>query len=326
MNKPPPGDAATVMKALGWLHPSDEVADVSIAGAGNMNKVERVTLADGRSLILKRANPWVEKYPQIPAPVERSLVEARFYNHVDGTKAGAQMPTHLGHDQGHAANLLTDLGEGRDGMALYGGATLSLSTLEALADWMSALHGLPAPDEPLLRNRAMRRLNAEHIFDFPFAPGNGFDVDAITPGLQKIADAVKADQPLQAAIQEVKTLYLGSEPGVLLHGDLYPGSWLETDQGLYVIDPEFCWIGPPEWDVGVLIAHFMLSRQPAGLIEQLLMRYATPLNRPLLNSIIGVEILRRLLGVAQLPLPYGLSDKASLIGQARELIMKGSPS
>ncbi len=299
---------------------------MSIAGEGNMNKVERVTLVDGRSLILKRANPWVEKYPHIPAPVERSLVEACFYRHVGGTKAGQQMPAHIGHDQDHAANLLADLGKGRDGMALYDGATLSLATLEALADWMSALHGLPAPNEPLLQNMAMRHLNAEHIFDFPFAPDNGFDVDAIAPGLQKIADEVKADQPLQGAIQDVKALYLGSSAGVLLHGDLYPGSWLETDQGLFVIDPEFCWVGPPEWDVGVLIAHFMLSRQPAGLIEQLLMRYATPLNRPLLNSIIGVEILRRLLGVAQLPLPYGLSDKASLIGQARELILKGSPS
>ncbi len=311
------------MARLGWLKPDEGVARVSLAGAGNMNKVERVTLTDGRSFILKRANPWVEKYPHIPAPVERASVEARFYDHVRGTKAGQHMPAHLGHDGEQAANLFADLGEGRDGMGLYDGATLSLATLEEIADWLRGLHALPAPSGPLLQNSAMRHLNAEHIFDFPFLANNGFDVDAITPGLQNFADGVKADQPLQAAIQDAKGLYLGSAQGVLLHGDFYPGSWLETDRGLFVIDPEFCWIGPPEWDVGVLIAHMMLSRQPVALCDHLIARYAAPLDRTTLDRIAGIEILRRLLGVAQLPLPYGLPEKVALLSTARDLILAG---
>ncbi len=316
-------EASETMAQLGWLRPDDVISSVSIAGAGNMNRVERVTLSDGRSFILKRANPWVEKYPHIPAPVERAYVEACFYQQVSGTDAGKRMPAHLGFDEGHAANLFADLGEGQDGMGLYDKASLSLDIIDALADWMRALHALPATDAPLLQNLAMRRLNAEHIFDFPFLADNGFDVDAVTPGLQKIANEVKADRPLQIVIQNMKGVYLGSAPGVLLHGDFYPGSWLETEDGLFVIDPEFCWIGPPEWDVGVLIAHMILGRQPAAHPAHFLASYAAPLDHAKLDRIAGIEILRRLLGIAQLPLPYGLSEKTALISKARELIMGG---
>ena len=48
------------------------------AGEGNMNCVIRVKLP-ARSLILKQARPWVEKYPSIAAPIERASAEARFY-------------------------------------------------------------------------------------------------------------------------------------------------------------------------------------------------------------------------------------------------------
>jgi 5-methylthioribose kinase len=48
------------------------------AGEGNMNCVVRVRLPN-RSLILKQARPWVEKYPSIAAPVERAASEARYH-------------------------------------------------------------------------------------------------------------------------------------------------------------------------------------------------------------------------------------------------------
>ena len=48
-----------------------ETVIAELAGEGNMNCVIRVRLPD-RSLILKQARPWVEKYPSIAAPVERA--------------------------------------------------------------------------------------------------------------------------------------------------------------------------------------------------------------------------------------------------------------
>lgn len=315
------GDAAEVLGALGWCPAGRHVVSVTVAGAGNMNLVERVTLDDGVTLILKRAHAWVEKYPDIPAPIGRAGVEAAFYAAVSGSAAGAAMPAHLGFDEGATANLFADLGAGADGMAAYAGAPISGADLDAVADWMRALHALPVAADPRLSNRAMRELNALHIFDFPLDPASGFDVDAITLGLQIYADKLKRDGEFIAVVQIVKAVYLGDLSGVLLHGDLYPGSWLTTPQGLFVIDPEFCWIGPREWDLGVLIAHLRLSNQPEESTTRLIARYGHPVDMALANRIAGIEIMRRLIGVAQLPLAIDLAAKVALLEEAHKLVM-----
>lgn len=314
--------AADVLAELGWLPADRQVASASIAGAGNMNLVERVTFDDGSTLILKRAKSWVEKYPDIPAPIERAEVEADFYAAVAGTAAGSAMPQHLGFDKGHAANLLADLGEGGDGMTAYAGQQIDDHALDAIADWMQALHNLPTPSNKQLANPAMRALNAFHIFDFPLDPDNNFDLDAITPGLQAMADRLKNDDKFVAAVKVVGDQYLGDAPGVLLHGDLYPGSWLTTSNGLFVIDPEFCWIGPREWDVGVLMAHLRMSGQPERSIGRVIKRYCDSLDLDLMNRISGIEIMRRLIGVAQLPLTIDLAAKIRLLDDARALVLE----
>lgn len=318
--------AGTVLQSKNWLPAGTTVADISIAGAGNMNLVERVRLDNGRSLILKRARGWVEKYPDIPAPVERAGVEAAFYAAVSGTDAGQAMPKHLAYDETDATNLLEDLGEGTDGSFVYDGTELPIEDLNAVAIWTAALHAVPVTDEmrQTLANRAMRELNAVHIFDFPLDPNNGFPLDDITPGLQAVGDTLKNDAAFIAAVKEVGTRYLNEEStnsDVLLHGDLYPGSWLTTEDGLYVIDPEFCWIGPAEWDVGVLLAHLKLSGQAEQHGMKFAERYGRPLNEALVNRITGIEIMRRLIGVAQLPLTIGLAEKQALLEEARRLVL-----
>lgn len=306
---------------LGWLPDDRHVVSVTPAGAGNMNLVERVTLDSQATVILKRARGWVEKYPDISAPIERAEVEAAFYAAVADSAAGRAMPRHLGFSKEFAANLIADLGEGTDGMSAYAGQIISDDALDAIADWMLALHGLEGPFDDILTNTAMRALNAFHIFDYPLDLNNGLDLDAITPGLQVLADELKQDDSFAAAVKAVGRRYLGSEAGVLLHGDLYPGSWLTTKEGIFVIDPEFCWVGPREWDVGVLVAHLRLSGQPETSKERFIKRYGTSLDHPLLDQIVGIEIMRRLIGVAQLPLQIGLEDKAMMLADARDLVV-----
>ena len=53
---------------------------------------------------------------------------------------------------------------------------------------------------------------------------------------------------------------LDEEGPSLIHGDLFPGSLLQTGSGeLRIIDPEFCFCGDPEFDIGVFYAHLLLS-------------------------------------------------------------------
>ena len=160
-------------------------------GEGNMNYTLRVSTTEGRSFILKQSRPWVEKYPQIPAPWDRSLREARFFELVKNhSKVAEGMPRLLDLDPIARVLALEDLGHSSDFTNLYSTDTaLSLDDLDALCRWLSALHELPFEKQTRssLVNRDMRELNQEHIFNFPLLKENGLDLDAITPGLKKEA-------------------------------------------------------------------------------------------------------------------------------------------
>lgn len=306
----------------GWLASDEAVQHAEKAGEGNMNYTLRVQTAT-HSLILKQARPWVEKYPTIAAPPERALVEGRFYKVVQTQPdVAALLPKLIGVDETSHLLALEDLGAARDCTSLYRGETLTQEQLSALVHWLVKLHDrfVHSSAKPTLANRAMRELNHLHIFDFPLRPDNGLELDAITPGLADEARALQADERYVQVVHELGARYL--QDGVcLLHGDFFPGSWLQTAAGVRVIDPEFCFYGPPEFDVGVLLAHLHLAQQPAELIAQVPQQYTASLDEALVWKFAGVEIMRRLLGVAQLPLTCGLPEKARLLALSREWLL-----
>jgi 5-methylthioribose kinase len=107
----------------------------------------------------------------------------------------------------------------------------------------------------------------------------------------------------------------------LVHGDYFPGSWVRTGHGIAVIDPEFCFLGCAEIDRGMMLAHLMLSgAAPAGLDK---VERATDggADRQLTRQFAGVEIMRRLIGVAQLPLEGAIDRKRELLLRARDLVL-----
>src|SRR6185369_3978544 len=115
---------------------------------------------------------------------------------------------------------------------------------------------------------------------------------------------------------------LGSGP-CLLHGDYFPGSWLRMADGVKIIDPEFCFFGPPEFEIGVMLAHLYLARQPEDTIAAVVdfYRARAPLEERLARQFAGVEIMRRLVGVSQLPLPYGPEEKEELLHRSMRMTM-----
>jgi 5-methylthioribose kinase len=307
--------------ALAWIDRDERVVSISRAGEGNMNLVARVE-TDRRSLILKQSRPWVEKYPSIEAPEDRLLVEATFYQTVSqASTVAAGMPRLLSLDSESRCALIEDLGASSDCTDLYGGATVKLS--EPVA-WLSALHAVQ-PEEAhrdVLRNRDMRKLNHAHIFDLPMTGAHGMDLDEITPGLAAAARAYSTDKGLAREVQKLGHAYLEDGP-TLLHGDYYPGSWLRTARGIRVIDPEFGFLGPAEFDMGVFKAHLVLAGIARPVIDEAVSRYTGPVDAALVNQFAGVEIMRRLIGVAQLPLERTIGQKVELLKRSKELVLGG---
>lgn len=311
-----------LVREKGWISPSVKVLGLEKPGDGNMNFVVRIRTTSG-SIVIKQSRPWVEKYPDLEAPMNRVLVEASFYSALQRDDFfDDYCPTIIGFDASNYLLALEDLGENADYTTLYQqDAMLPDAELERLVAFISHLHNsrtggaIHFPDNGLLK-----KLNHTHIFDYPFQVENGFDLDSIQSGLQALATPYKTDSKLKAQILTLGDIYLGSG-NTLIHGDYYPGSWLKTSSGVKVIDPEFSHFGQPEFDLGVMIAHLKIAGLTSSL-RRVWSSYKKPVgfDVPMFIGFCGVEIMRRLLGVAQLPLQLSLEAKADLLSLAGQCV------
>ena len=319
---------------LGWISAAEKIENIASAGEGNMNRTLRVTL-NSRSIVLKQSLSFVAKYPHIAAPIERIGIEAEFYRAIAGhSKLSQYTPEVLGFDPASHLLCLEDLGPSSDFTDLYdlnaGNHDIAEfdDELTSLVAWLSELHALPNLNEPMpqgLDNHAMRELNHVHIFEIPLTPDNGLTLDA---GLNSVAEEFAGDEELRERAIQLGQIYLGrgshDSATVLLHGDFYPGSWLKhPSTGTKVIDPEFAFLGPPEFDVGVLRAHLTMCGFEPSELTNLLDNYTTPkgFSDLLVKAFSGIEVIRRLLGVAQLPLCATIETKVAWLQSARVMVL-----
>ena len=89
-----------------------------------------------------------------------------------------------------------------------------------------------------------------------------------------------------------------------------------------VIDPEFCFAGDPAFDVAVMAAHLLLA-DAAGDVPAFLDAYGRGPNPTVLARLAGCEVMRRLIGVAQLPIPRTTGRRAELLERARRAVTGG---
>lgn len=303
-----------------WLREGETILSLEKPGEGNMNFVARV-VTNTRSFIIKQALPWVFKYPQVAAPIERGKMEATFYQLIEDDPVLQQfVPSLIGFDPQSYVLAQEDLGVGADLTFLYDASeSMMAEQRQGLLHFLSHLHQIRTDPEKTspLENRAMRTLNHEHIFRYPYVEDNGLDLDTVQPGLQKLSRKYQHDEPLKRNIGELGDLYL-QNGDTLVHGDYYPGSWLRVNDEVKVIDPEFGFFGKPEFDVGVMMAHAMLVRDDAYTPALVLADYqsSADFSESLAWSFAGAEVLRRILGLAQLPLSLSLDEREALLQQA----------
>lgn len=308
------------LQSLPFWNEGERVLTSSIAGPSNMNLVLRIQ-TNQRSVILKQSKPFVRKFPQIPAPIHRIQVEFEFFKLLAKHETVRSfIPKILDFEEQNHLLLTEDLGVGNDFSGIYSGKkNLAEKDISTLIKFLNLLHGIKPEWFP--ENKEMRVLNHEHIFNFPFQVENDFDLDSVQPGLQEISIEFKKDQTLKAKIEALGKRYL-SKGNTLLHGDFYPGSWLEVSSGIKIIDPEFGFLGDREFDLGVLLAHLDLGQQKESLKDQVISSYEHPLDQTLLDRYRGVEILRRVIGIAQLPVTMTLGQKKELLNFAKFLILQ----
>ena len=313
------------LKRLAWLGTDETIQATAIPGQGTMNRVIRVR-TNRRTLIVKQARPLVEKYPEIDAPVNRVEAEASYYRfHRDHPELAEHTPKLLGFDPASFLLALEDLGENADFLRVYRrDDAITGDEIHVLIQYICLLHNMDfgAHRSTFPNNRQLRLLNHEHVFAYPYALDNGFDLDTVQQGLQQASMPFKNDPALKRRAKELGGLYMASG-SCLLHGDYYPGSWLSTHKGIRILDPEFAYFGRPEFDIGVMRAHLKMAQTPEDIAQAVSDEYHRPdgFDDDLALAFCGIEILRRIIGLAQLPLDLTLPAKVDLLEQARHMIL-----
>ncbi|MEM8670826.1 MAG: phosphotransferase [Planctomycetota bacterium] len=314
------------LQLLGLWEFGEVVMKVERAGEGNMNMVVRV-VTTRRHIILKQSRPWVEKYPQIAAPVDRSAAEAGFYRLINGhSDVASKMPRLWATDAGRHLLALEDLGSVSDYSALYASSDVDAMPMAEATAWLVKLHSISLQETERSQFGCMelRKLNHQHMYQIPLQSPSVAALDEVCPGLESLATEIRSWPTLESTCQRLGSEYLQAGD-YLLHGDFYPGSWLRTEEGYRVIDPEFTYAGPREFDLGVLAAHRVLCGGDADSLDSVFEAYREAgggdLDQKRVAEFAALEIVRRLIGVAQLPLAEGINPRRKMAEIAKEWLV-----
>ncbi len=300
---------------IGFLKLSEIINEIEIAGEGNMNVVLRIK-TNKRTFILKQSRPFVQKYPDLPAPIDRINVEKKFYDLMD---QNSFFPEILGYLPSDYILLLEDLGKGEDLTSLYNTRRITSDLIKEFTLGLYYIHKKKAPaDYP--ENIELRKLNHDHIFELPFKENNSFNLDHIQKGLENLSNPFKKNNSLKEKVLYAGKIYL-EKGNTLLHGDYYPGSWMRVGDNNYVIDPEFSFVGPKAFDLGVMSAHIIIASGKTSFLEEIYNMYPAKAEFKKISLYCGIEIIRRLIGLAQLPIKRSLMEKKELLNFAEELIL-----
>ena len=235
-------------------------------GDGNLNLVFIVEGERG-GVVVKQALPYVRLVGESwPLPLKRTFFEYHALTRQSARDPG-RTPVVYHFDEAQALLameyltphkiLRRDLEAGvkHPGLAdqlgaflartLFRGSDLSMKTAERKAD--VALFA---------DNVALCDITEQLVFTDPYfaAPMNSHT----SPQLDGLVAALRADVDLKVAAQQLKLKFC-NHAEALLHGDMHTGSIMAHEGDARVIDPEFATYGPFGFDVGMLIANFLMA-------------------------------------------------------------------
>jgi len=231
----------------------------------------------------------------------------------------AYIPKILAYDKADYLMMIEDLGQCEDLSFIYQKRTIDSSAISKFVDILSHIHQSKF-DSNYPENRSLRALNYQHIFVLPFMEDNGFQLNDIQTGLQELSLLYKKDKAIKSVVKTIGDQYL-QDGNTLIHGDYYPGSWMSEGDNLYIIDPEFSFNGFAEFDLGVMAAHIIMTTGTPEAIETIHNQYTGSIDKKIMTQVAGIEIMRRLIGLAQFPLERSLDENADLLNMARKMIL-----
>lgn len=360
----------------GYLHERghwEDLDDITVreVSDGNINRVFLASDAAGtRSLALKQALPWVRVAgPSWPLSPDRADAEARAYEQLAKVTPD-EIPGIHGYDPENYALVMEDLSDLEvlrtllNEGAPYGPETSpQIGRLVARLSFATSDFGMSSAERKALiavsANPELCKITEDVVLSEPYIE---HEHNHWHEGVADLAAEFRADARLRTEVADLRHLFMTSAQA-LLHGDLHTGSIMVGEREgapvVRVFDPEFSFVGPIGFDLGLYWANALVSEERARALgtlsdhaDQLRLsweafeeefrrlwetRVDTFFDDAYLDRFLarvwteslgfaGTEIIRRIIGFAHLTDlttledPVGASRRALLIG--RELIVR----
>ena len=263
-----PGYLSKLDKAIEVLGSVDDIV-ISEIGDGNLNFVYRVSSASApeRSVIVKQAVPYLrmsgESWPLSKDRMKFEIAALRQYNELvpdfvpEIYHADEEMCVLVMRDLGAIKVLRYPMMEGNT----FDKVGRDIGHFMAESLFRTSFLGMQSIERRRLMqkftlNDDLCKLTEEFIFTFPYID---HESNYKNPPTNKHAlEKLGGDPEYLRRVLRFKELFL-SKTDALVHGDLHTGSIMVSADETYVIDMEFAFFGPFGFDVGKIIANFLMS-------------------------------------------------------------------
>lgn len=246
------------------LFADQEQLQVEEIGDGNINFVYRV-FSDSNSLIVKQALPYIRVIGEgWPLSQDRIRIEFEALT-LAAKNCQSVVPEVYSFDAEQCAIVMQDIGA-------YGSLRSALIERQKLplvaegigcflADtlfYTSDLYLGSIEKKALVQqfiNPDLCKISEEVFFWDPFCDHERNNVNEL---LKSDAEQLWQDVVLKREVARLKAKFL-NQAEALLHADLHSGSVFANQSGIKVIDPEFAFVGPIGFDIGLIIANYLLN-------------------------------------------------------------------
>ncbi|MFF3849343.1 S-methyl-5-thioribose kinase [Streptomyces sp. NPDC002328] len=264
----------------GYLHERghwEDLDDIAVreVSDGNMNRVFLASSADGaRSLAVKQALPWVRVAgPSWPMSPDRADAEARAYLQV-ARVAPDKIPAVHGYDPENHALVMEDMSDLEvlrtllnDGASYGSGTSRSVGEFVARLSFATSDFGMPSAERKALIAASVSpelcKITEDVVLSEPYVE---HEHNHWHPQLDDLAAEFRADARLRTEVADLRHAFMTSGQA-LLHGDLHTGSVMvgrrDGAEVVRVFDPEFSFVGPIGYDLGLYWANVLVAEARA---------------------------------------------------------------
>lgn len=243
--------------------------DIEEIGDGNLNYVYIIRRSESpdRSVVLKQAVPYLRMAgEEWPLSRNRMIYEIRAlqaYNDL----VPEYVPTIHHSDEEMSVLVMKNLDDHtvvRYSMirgVVFPNIGRDIGTFLAETLFRTSALGMGSIDRRHLMdqftlNDELCKLTEDFVFTFPYMEHESNYTNPVTDEFAR--ENLRCDTEYKLGVLKFKDLFL-TKTDALLHADFHTGSLMANPDETYVIDMEFAYFGPFGFDIGKIIANFLLS-------------------------------------------------------------------